>query len=80
LSDCFWAGRTILGTEAYLRTVELSWQIVGTGDFNGDGTTDILWRHASTGENYLYPMDGASIKASEGYVRSVADQNWQVQR
>ena len=21
------------------------WQIAGTGDFNGDGKSDILWRH-----------------------------------
>jgi fermentation-respiration switch protein FrsA (DUF1100 family) len=57
--------------------VELSWQIVGTGDFNGDGTTDILWRHASTGENYVYLMNGTVILA-EGYLRTVADQAWQV--
>ena len=24
-----------------------SWHVVGTGDFNGDGRTDILWRNDS---------------------------------
>ena len=24
-----------------------AWQVVGTGDFNGDGTSDILWQHSS---------------------------------
>ena len=28
-----------------LATVPLEWKVVGTGDFNGDGLTDILWRH-----------------------------------
>ena len=28
-------------------TVDASWQIAGTGDFNGDGRDDVLWRHSS---------------------------------
>jgi hypothetical protein len=30
-------------------SVPLNWQIVGTGDFNGDGKDDILWRNSDTG-------------------------------
>jgi hypothetical protein len=40
-------------------------------DFNDDGRSDILLRNTSTGENYLYPMDGTSILAGEGYIRTV---------
>ena len=50
-------------------------------DFNGDGRSDILWRHqgtGGTGENYLYPMNGTGILPSEGYLRRVADRNWQI--
>jgi hypothetical protein len=25
--------------------VSADWHVVGTGDFNGDGLTDILWRN-----------------------------------
>jgi hypothetical protein len=72
-------GRAIKPTEGYIRTVsELQWQIAALGDHDGDGKTDILWRNASTGENYLYPMDGLSIKPSEGYVRTVPVGNWAV--
>jgi hypothetical protein len=71
-------GTAILPGEGYLRTVaDQSWQIAGTGDFDGDGRADILWRNSSSGENYVYFMNGISI-AKEGYLRTVADQNWQV--
>ena len=72
-------GLTILGTEGFLRTVaNQDWKIAGVGDFDGDGLADILWRNGSSGENYIYLMEGTTIKPSEGYLRTVADQDWQV--
>jgi hypothetical protein len=73
------SGLAILGTEGYLRTVaDLDWNVAGVGDMDGDGKADILWRNSDTGENYLYPMNGTAILGTEGYLRTVADQNWQV--
>src|SRR6267142_1594246 len=63
---------------APLRTVASPWSIAGFGDFDGDGTSDILWRNSSTGENYVYFMDGGVILPSEGYIRTVADPTWVV--
>jgi len=75
----FMNGTAILPAEGYIRTVaDPNWQVAGVGDFDGDGKSDILWRNSVTGENYLYPMDGLAIKATEGYVRTMADQGWQV--
>src|SRR5207245_494427 len=72
-------GTQILPSEGYLRTVaDLNWTIAGTGDFDGDGRADVLWRNIATGENYIYFMDGTTIKPTEGFIRTVADQNWQV--
>src|SRR6266850_908936 len=72
-------GCAIKPGEAYLRTVaDTRWEVKAVGDFDGDGKADIVWRHAATGENYLYPMDGAAIKPSEGYLRTVADTNWTI--
>ena len=31
-----------------------NWKIVGTGDFDGDGKSDIFWRNTSTGENAIW--------------------------
>src|SRR5436190_1882044 len=53
------------------------WQVQGIGDFDGDSRDDILWRNSSTGENYIYVMNGLTI-ASEGYLRTALDQAWQV--
>ena len=73
------AGLTILPSEGYIRTVaDQSWRVVALGDYDGDGKADILWRNFYTGENYVYPMDGRSIEATEGYTRTVPDQNWRV--
>ncbi|PYP94126.1 MAG: hypothetical protein DMD38_16350, partial [Gemmatimonadetes bacterium] len=75
----FMNGTTILGAEGYIRTVaDQNWQVAGVGDFDGDGKADILWRNSATGENYIYFMDGTAIKPTEGFIRTVADQNWQV--
>ena len=40
-------------------------------DFNGDGKTDILWRNTSTGDNYIYFMDGTTVLGTSGYTYTV---------
>jgi glucose/arabinose dehydrogenase len=65
--------------EGHVRTVaDPNWTVAGVGDFNGDGRDDILWRNRVSGENYIYPMNGLAILPTEGYIRTVASQDWQV--
>ncbi|HEX6900080.1 MAG TPA: VCBS repeat-containing protein [Thermoanaerobaculia bacterium] len=47
------------------------------GDFNGDGNPDILWYYQSTGEVYLWLMNGLA-SSSVHSVATVTDLNWQI--
>jgi hypothetical protein len=43
-----WAGSVDIGTHP------AGWTPAGVGDFNHDGTSDILWREASTGHTEIW--------------------------
>ena len=51
-------------------TVDPAYDIVGTGDYNGDGKSDILWRHLTNGELWVWLMNGATT-LSATYVDTV---------
>jgi hypothetical protein len=37
---------------------DVTWQVVGVGDFNGDGQTDIFWQNTVSGINAIWFMTG----------------------
>jgi hypothetical protein len=71
-------GATRIGSASLLAVTDLYWQIVGTGDFNGDGWPDILWRYnGSGGKNVVWYMKGAS-RIGTTSLPAVTDLNWQI--
>ncbi len=50
----------------------MPWHIVGTGDFDRDGLTDILWHNEATGETLIWFMNWETIK-SRATVDALAD-------
>jgi hypothetical protein len=62
----------------YVGTMPTTWSIVGTGDFNGDRKSDILWRDTA-GDVAIWEMNGTSIlNASATYVATVAPGTWSI--
>jgi hypothetical protein len=50
---------------------------VQTGDFNGDGKSDILWRDATSGTVAIWGLNGAAVIGSFGVGGETS--NWQIQ-
>ena len=56
------SGGFTLNDPVALTMVDPAWRIVGTGDFNGDGRDDILWRHTDgTLSNWLGTATGGFV-------------------
>ncbi len=53
------------------------WKIEGIRDFSGDGSPDILWRNAKTGEVGCWLLNGTQFVSA--FVIAPADLNWQIQ-
>ena len=60
------------------RVADAAWRIVGTGDFNGDGQTDLLWQHPD-GWLAIWLMSGTSlVQAINPNPGRVTDTAWRV--
>ncbi|MBF0609242.1 MAG: VCBS repeat-containing protein [Magnetococcales bacterium] len=54
------------------------WWIYAVGDFDGNGKSDILWQNASTGQLYIWLMDGSNIMPTSGSPFTVSNTDWQI--
>jgi hypothetical protein len=58
---------------------DLNWTIVGAGDVNRDGWTDLLWHHVGTGQIAVWFMQGATMLSGELLSpAAVPDTDWRV--
>jgi hypothetical protein len=74
-----WAmnGSTVLSsTLTSIPSLAASWKTAGTGDFNGDGTSDILWRN-DDGSVALWQMSGSTV-VSSSLTSSQRDGSWKI--
>ena len=68
----------MIGVET-LPNAGTTWSVGNTADFDHNGSPDILWRNYSTGENYLWYMDGASVTGGTG-MSTVGNVNWHIEQ
>jgi hypothetical protein len=62
LAIWFMNGTAILNANSSgVGNVPTDWTVAGVGDFNGDGTADILWRNTSTGDLAIWEMNGTTV-------------------
>jgi FG-GAP repeat len=69
-------GAQVVSTAA-VGSIASSWSIALTGDYDGDGKSDLLWRHTS-GNTAIWLMDGEKVATSAG-LGSIST-SWTVQR
>ena len=62
----------------FLTNPGTSWHVEGTGDFNGDGKVDILWRDDSgLGTDWMAEANGAFYGNADNFLAQV-DNGWQI--
>ena len=75
-------GTEIIGQGYPYQVSDIDWRIDRTGDFNGDGKTDILWRYYGSGGGQgtaiIWYMNGANVINSV-YLPWVSDTDWKIE-
>ncbi len=60
-------------------TAAAGWEAVGSGDFNDDARTDILWRHSGAGQNHISLMNGTATPSGVDLnIPALADTQWKI--
>ena len=72
-------GATILsaGLVTPYSVVDNNWKISGTGDFNGDGKADILWRNTN-GSTNVWEMNGSSVLSANLTSIPIVSADWKI--
>ncbi len=62
----------VAGSGGLLQIADLNFAVAATGDFNGDGRDDIVWRNQTTGVTTMWLMNGTAIGGGSGTFATIA--------
>ena len=58
--------------------IPTAWRLAGTGDFNSDGETDLVWQNSSTGESKLWLLNAGSPVSFPGPFATGVGAEWKI--
>jgi hypothetical protein len=53
----------VVSSSEVLGVVANTWSIVESGDFNGDGKDDLLWRNTATNDVAIWFLNGTQVSS-----------------
>jgi uncharacterized delta-60 repeat protein len=56
-------GTTYQSEQSIVSVADPNWDIVGSGDFNQDGESDLLWRNSVSGQNQVWALGGTTTRS-----------------
>jgi subtilisin len=82
LSTWWLDGSNVIGTYSLggiSQVSDTNWQVVGSGDLNGDGNPDLVWQHRSEGWIAVWYLVGNDVVSTQFLsINRVADLNWEI--
>jgi hypothetical protein len=74
-------GWNVIGTHSLsiAKVSDTNWRVVGTGDLNGDGNADLVWRHQTEGWLAVWYLAGCEVLNTQYLsINRVPNTDWQI--
>ncbi len=70
--------QAIGGGEILNNSFGRDWQIVASGDFSGNGQTDLVWRRPTDGTTEIQFLNGTQVTSGGAIVNNAFGSNWRI--